>query len=150
MWCRVSLGSATVVLCGPVVFVVVVVVAAAVAVVAVVLQINSHNHVRGHRTGISHSTELRNTPRGKTQADQFEIRCHSWQWPTSTVVNHCGSFTWGVAIHKSLLNLRATLKDLARTCNFAGAEKRGFVLSHRILVGAPHRICAGASYSLLE
>ena len=38
--------------------------------------------------------------------------------PQPSFVRTC---TWGAAIHKSLLNLRADLKNLARTCNFAGA-----------------------------
>ena len=35
------------------------------------------------------------------------------------------TWTYGAAIHKSLLNFRANLKNLARTCNFTGALIRG-------------------------
>ena len=33
------------------------------------------------------------------------------------------TYTEGATIHKSLLNLRANLENLARTCNFAGAAE---------------------------
>ena len=57
-------------------------------------------------------------------------------WAAQPTVGLCGPAHKGAATHKSLLNSRANLKNLAHACNFAGGwqhTEEGFSISKYII-----------------